>query len=283
MYKKIIIILLSYVIFLLAAMSIDGVGYSDWMFLTISFVVFMFAIFLAFTISNRRHRIISLRKNLREIDASLTSLYFYSKNLNPDISRKILELIDIFLIATIEYKLKDYYKSEPQFIELYEYVNSLKTKNTDEFNTKVSMLSQLEMISRSNKVIQFTILDQMQPYEWLSIILLSFATIFCLIYINDRSIASLILIPILETVITIIFITIYDLDSLRWQEQNWIWQPLSILFTTLKLLPYFPNDVISKKRVSNKLLTSIPSYRVAHYKSFCPDNSDKIIEIVHNK
>lgn len=280
--KKNLIIIASYVIFLVISVLWRGVGYSDWMFMTITFVVFSFAIFLAFIISNRRDRILSLRENLRKMDASLISLHTYSKTFNNEIHKKISQLIDDFLVSTVDYELTDFYKTGLQFMKLYEYVAELKTKNEEELNIKIAMMAQLEEMTRLRKVIEFNLSDKMQAYERGSIVLLSFATLFCLLYINDQSVASLILIPVLETVIIIILVTIIDLDSLRWQERGWIWKPVTNLFITLGLIPYFPQDVIKEKRVPKSLLSKLSEYRVATYKNPYPNISDKKIDVMRN-
>ena len=106
---KYLTIFFSYITFLLITYFTKGGGYSDWMFLVTTFVVFIFAIFLAFSISNRRDRIIKLRESLRELDGVTISLYNYSKAFGHAYSSKLLALIDEYFIEQMplnSYKVK---------------------------------------------------------------------------------------------------------------------------------------------------------------------------------
>jgi len=271
---------ISYITFLLITFFIKGSGYSDWMFLTTTFVVFIFAIFLAFSISNRRDRLLLLRESLRESDGIILSLYKYSTVFSDEYEKELLDLIDNYLILQIDYKLSDFSKSQASFMKIYEFVSNTNIKNDNEEDAKMAMMDDLESIIKLREKIEFSLTDEMQPYEWVTIVALAILTIFSLAYINDKSLASLVILPVLETVVVVIFITIYDLDSLRWQERNWIWNPLSALFIALGLKPYFPEDLLSLKRVPKSFLSNFESYRVGHYKFTYPNFDDKIVEVI---
>ena len=280
--SKYIIILLSYIAFLVLTYFTKGGGYSDWMFLTITFVVFIFAIFLAFSISNRRDRIVALRESLREMDGTNISMHNYSKAFGDEYSKKLLHLIDEYLILQIDYRLSDFKKTQDSYMKIYDFVATTKAKNDVEEDAKMAMMDDLENAMKLREKVEFRLSDQMQPYEWITIIALSLLTIFTAAYINDGTWVSLAVLPIVEAVIIVIFITISDLDSLRWQEKNWIWEPMSALFIALGLSPYFPDVLIIKKRVSKSFLQNYQSYRLGHYQFPYPDLTDKTIEIVKN-
>ena len=274
---KYLIIFLSYIVFLLVTFFIKGSGYSDWIFLTTTFVVFIFAIFLAFSISNRRERLLSLR----ESDGVIIALYKYSEVFNEPYSKKLLNLIDEYLILQIDYSLSDFKETQGACMNIYEFIATTDTKSDKEEDAKMAMMDDLENMLKLRKKIEFSLTDEMQPYEWVTIAALALLTILSLVYINDGSLVSLVILPVLETVIVVIFITIFDLDSLRWQERNWIWDPLSSLFIALDLDPYFPDVLITKNRVSKSFLNKFDIYRLGHYKSPYPIFSDKTIEIIN--
>jgi hypothetical protein len=73
------------------------------------------------------------------------------------------------------------------------------------------------------------------------------------------------------------------LDNLAWQEQNWIWKPLTNLFIELDLFPYFPIDVLNSGRLSLKEIKKwdkVKKIRVAHYPLSYPDMTGKKVEII---
>ena len=281
-FSKYLIILFSYIAFLLLTYFTKGGGYSDWMFLTITFVVFIFAIFLAFSISNRRDRIVALRESLRELDGATISIYNYSKAFSQQYSEKLLQLIDEYLVLQIDYRLEDFRKTQDSYMKIYDFVATTNIKNNKEEDAKMAMMDDLENAMKLREKVEFRLSDEMQPYEWITIIALSLLTIFAVAYINDGSWVSLVILPVVEVVIIVIFITISDLDSLRWQEKNWIWEPMSALFIALGLEPYYPDVLIVKKRVSKTFLQNYKSYRLGHYQFPYPDFSGKTIETVEN-
>jgi hypothetical protein len=274
---KYLTIALAYIIFLLCTLNIKGAGYTSWISLAVTFVVFTFAIFLAFSISNRRDRLVSLRENLRQIDALVLSLNKYAKYFGDDFCQGLLPLLDEYLILQVDYSLRDFRKSQPLLLKIYDYILESEAKTAEQKDIKMKMMENLEGQLILRKKVEFNIADNMQTYEWLTIVGLSLLTLFCLFFINDKSVASSIVLPILETVIVVILITIYDLDSLRWQEQNWIWKPLGDLFTGIELAPYFP-DVIFVDRVNAKLLDEFESFRIGYYihKNSYPDFEKEI-------
>ncbi|NTW62216.1 hypothetical protein HGB25_02295 [Candidatus Saccharibacteria bacterium] len=275
-------ILASYACFLIVSIYFKGDGYTSWISLATTFVVFIFAIFLAFSISNRRDRIINLRGALRELDGVTISLYNYSKVFGKDYSAKLLQLIDDYFIQQIDYALVDFRKTQGMFMEIYDYVSKTKVVNDEQQDAKMAMMADLENTMKLREKVEFSLSDRMQPYEWVTIIALAILTVGSMIYINDGSWVALAILPILETVVLVIFVTIYDLDSLRWQEQNWIWEPLSAMFIALGLLPYFPDDLIFLKRVPKSFLSQFKSYRVGKYKHPYPNFDDKVVQVVDN-
>jgi|GEM_PF-739461 len=280
---KYLIILGSYITFLIMTITIKGGGYSNWISYANTFIVFMFAIFLAFSISNRRDRIMSLRESLRELDGVTISLYNYSKAFDDVYSKKLLGLIDEYLILQIDTRISDFKITQESFMKIYEYVSSTKAKNDTEQGAKVAMMSDLESAIKLREKVEFLIADEMQPYEWITIIALALLTILSAFSINDGSWISLIVLPVIESVVVVIFITISDLDSLKWQEQNWIWEPLSALFVALGLEPYFPDITITQNRIPASLLAKLKSYRVGHHPSEYPVVNDRTIETVTSK
>jgi len=280
-YSKYIIIILSYVIFLVLSYFLKGVGYTNWISLATTFVVFIFAIFLAFSISNRRVRIVSIRESLRESDGIIISLCNYSNVFGKSYSDDLLELIDNYIILQADYNLTDFKRTQGSFMVIYNHVSSTESKNGKEEDAKMAMMGDLESLAKLREKIEFNLSDKMQPYEWITIVSLALLTIFSMIYINDGSAVSLLILPILETVIVVIFITIFDLDSLKWQARNWIWEPLSTLFESLGLLPYFPEDLVKIGQITTSFLESFDSYRVGKYKYPYPNFKDKTVLVVN--
>ena len=98
---------------------------------------------------------------------------------------------------------------------------------------------------------------------------------------NLASIYSKVFVSVLLSCFTFFILILRQLDTLNWQEQQWIWEPLISLFKELGLRPYIPEALLIQKRLninSIKKLTS--SIRVGRTKYPYPDFSDKKIEVL---
>ena len=82
---------------------------------------------------------------------------------------------------------------------------------------------------------------------------------------------------LVSTASVMLLLVIRELDSLRWKEHGWIWEPLEDLFSDLDLLPYYPAEVISEGRAVPKKEAKV---RIAYYPKQYPDFTGKKIIIV---
>ena len=242
---------------------------------------FVFSIIIAFSIANRHSRLSDIRGALREQDAILTNIYYLSEIFGEEIMKKTREKIDTFLISQLDYKLEDFNKESPKKLrELHSFLNKLGIKNEIQTNAKDKLFDNLEDLLTLQKQVEYQVRNKMLFYEWISLLLLGGVIEFCLFYANDGSIISIIITSLLSASLVLLLLVLKELDSLKWQEQNWIWQPLSQLFSELDLLPYFPEDVFQQKRIKLEDFKEAKKIRIAHYPHPYPNMNSKTIEIV---
>lgn len=77
--------------------------------------------------------------------------------------------------------------------------------------------------------------------------------------------------------LSMIVIVLYRYNNLSWQEDVWIWEPLTRTFIQLGLMPYYGDFVTKQKRAR---LPKEIDYRIAHYPSPYPVFDDKVVEII---
>jgi Na+/melibiose symporter-like transporter len=275
---------LTLVIFLVISSLVPGQGKTDFADKIISVTSFVFGIILAFSISNRYARLSHLREKLREQDAKLLEIYYLSKGFNEKLRNKIKSMIDNFLIVQLDYKLKDYNTKVPEKTrEIFFFLEKLKL-NKKEDKIREDILKILEEIIEINKDIVYQLDNKMAFYEWIVLSILSVILFFTLIYFfNTNTLVSILIISFLNTALCLLLFILNDLDKLAWQEQNWIWKPLTNLFIELDLIPYFPGDVFDRGRLRlNQVKTwdKVKKIRVAHYPRPYPDMSGKTVETI---
>lgn len=275
-------LILLFVIFLFISIYIPGKGISnDFINTVLAIASFIFGVIIAFSISNRHSRLSNIRSSLRKQDALFLELFFLSKSFGKEIQEKIKMLIDRVLISQIDFKLIDFNKESPIRIKnLCLFIEKLKVKNKNQEETKDKMLDCNEELLEIQKEVEYEVRNQMMLYEWISTLILGIIIIFCLFYINNNSLISIIVIPFLSTALVLLILVLEQLDSLKFQEQNWIWEPLSQLFLELDLLPYFPDAIFKQNRIKMKSLKKFGKLRIAHYPNPYPNMAGKKIEIV---
>ena len=277
-------LILAFVIFLLLSFIIVGQGKTDFADKILTVTSFVFGIILAFSISNRYSRLSNIREKLREQDAKLLEIYYLSQGFNKQLKEKIKNLIDDFLIVQLDYKLKDYNTLVPEKTRsMFLYLEKLKlTKKEDEIRKDI--LKILEEIIEINKAVVYKLENKMAFYEWIVLCTLSVIIFFVLIYFfNTNTFITVFIISFLNTALCLLLFILNDLDNLAWQEQNWIWKPLTNLFIELDLVPYFPIDVLNYGRLSLKEIKKwdkVKKIRVAHYPLAYPDMTGKKVEII---
>jgi hypothetical protein len=274
-YLKLIILFL---IFLLIAYLTQGNRNSDFIGVVLGISSFIFGVILAFSTANRHSRLSEIRQNLREQDALILNVYLLSKKFGKNFRDKIRGIFDKMLQAQIDYYLIDFDKTEFKEIEeLYATVEKVKSKKGNFLIEKI--IENIEKMVELQKNVAYHVKNKMEAYEWISLTLLAGVIIFCLFYQNNDTSFSILITALLSSLLILLLLILKDLDSLEWQEQNWIWEPLEHLFTELDLIPYFPQDVFKLNRVKIQKLKS-KKIRVAYYPNKYPNNKGKKIEII---
>ncbi|MDD3647808.1 MAG: hypothetical protein PHS44_04915 [Candidatus Dojkabacteria bacterium] len=273
--KKIILrTMLLFTVFALSAYIIKGNGSNDQLQTLLGVSSFIFGIFLAFYTANSHGRFNEVMQGLR-IDSGILKFIYLSSKLFPEVTHeRIKSLIDKYLIEQLDYFLYDFDKSQRQLDELFEYILQLKPETKEQETAYDNMIDQLNEATKNRKQIESNVTAHLSVFEWCILVVLLVIILFCIYFLNDNTAISIILTTMLSTASGIMLLTLYDLDSLRWQEQYRIWNPLQRLFREMNLLPYYPDAAITSGRI--KPLKG--KVRIAHYPNKYPDMSGKEVE-----
>ncbi|MFC1723092.1 hypothetical protein ACFL0V_03055 [Nanoarchaeota archaeon] len=268
-------ILLAVVIFAAVAVLVPGVGLTEFFITLLSVSSFLFGIFVAFFISDRHSRIKRIQELLREQDANILNIYKLSGEYGKKEQGKIRKLLDNWVISTVDYYLKDFHKTMPDFLKVYDHCLALK-KNKSRPIIYDQIIYELKDSSKTYKRLTYLLRDKLSVIEWGSITLLSVIMLICLFAINTNTIFSIPIIVLLSISIVAILLVLRDLDQLFWKEHIWIWDPVTQLFQELDLMPYYPDEAIDLKRYKPP---KGMKYRKAIYTTPYPDMTGKKVEI----
>ena len=272
-----------FIVFLILSFYITGLGSNDFVKVILTIASFVFGVILAFSISNRHSRLGGIRESLRESDAVMLNIYELSKVFGTKIFNQIKNKLDALLIIQIDYNLFDFDNSVKKIKELYEFIENMAVRKKSQAEPQKIMLKNAEELLKMEKEVSYHVKNEMLGYEWASLLILAAVILFCIFYLKDSSVILSLITAVIATALVLLILVLKELDSLQWQENNWIWDPLSNLFIELGLLPYFSDDLFESNRINIKNINSlnkIRKIRVAHYPNPYPDRAGKTIEIV---
>lgn len=272
--KTTTLILILGIIFLIIALSLIGNGLNTSNNNLMALSTFMFGIFVAFAISNAHSKIRQINEAIKAEEGNTLFIYKSINLWNEETKQKVQKLIDKYLIDQIDYYLWDFKYSSKSFMKLYDFILQLESKNDSQKTVYANMISTLADSFKQRKQVEALVTERMSYTEWLSVLLLLLVNIIYMFNMNDGSLINIIATVSLSiTSITFAFL-LRDLDSLRWKESTWIWEPLQNLFKELDLVPYFA-DIVQSGRIKAIKGEKI---RVAEYPNKYPDMTGKIIK-----
>lgn len=276
-------LMILYLVFLGLSFVVQGPEDSSSVEAILAVSTFMFAIYLAFTISRRHARLEHLQSMFRQNDAILLDLYRYSGQFGKAAKKRMLKKIDAFLMAQIDYKMEDYHLSMPELLAVQDEVLTLKAKTNVQIESFDQMITHTSALTLNLKETSYTVKDKMLPYEWGALITLTFIVWVSLLFLGDQSFFISLVMPMLATCFGLLLIIVRDLNNLTWQEHQWVWKPLEELFRELDLLPYVSEPLIKDGWVPENELLEMKSYRLATYPNPYPDMKGKKVKVVKNK
>jgi hypothetical protein len=239
---------------------------------------FIFGILIAFSIANRHSRISSIRRELRRQDAVLLNIYSLSKTFGSAVSSEIHRKIDALLMIQLDYDIVDFDKVVPKLLELRSVILKIKPDPLRDHIFE-KMVDNADSLTEIQKEVSYQAKSRMLFYEWITLIVLAGVIITSLYGDHGFVPLSFILVPFISSSLVLLFAILYELDVLKWQERQWIWEPLTELFEELDLLPYYPEAIFNGDRMKIHELGA-ERFRIAHYPNPYPDISGKSVEVV---
>lgn len=270
------IVLCVFLFIFIAVFFRGGQGQNGIISIFLSVATFLFGVLGVYIMQNRYSRLENITMLLRQTDSLYIGLYRQASAFGKKTQKEVQQLLDTYVTTTIDYCLHDYSKAGQEFLDLYDYINCITPKNTQEFSVFSQLLGNINDINKNRKLIEYLVRNTMILFEWVVLFILWSVIVLSVFLVNDGSLMSMIITILLSSASLTFLFLIKDLDNLVWKEQKWIWEPLKQLFGELDLLPYYPEDVIRLKRVEIKKGVK---RRVAYYPHAYPDFSGKKISV----
>jgi hypothetical protein len=190
------------------------------------------------------------------------------------------KLIDEYLIEQVDYSLDDFKLSEPAFQEVFDYVIGLKPDGVEQKECYKKMIDALSDISTTRTRIETLAVARLSVHEWVATIAFLVVTIVSLYFMSDGDLISSIVFSAVVGALILLVVILFESDKLKWDKDQWTWQPLHDLFINIGLLPYYPGDAVARGEIK---LPHQEKIRIAKYHDKYPDMSHKEVEITEIK
>jgi hypothetical protein len=267
-----------FILYLFICLIFKGSGYTNSYYVLVSVSTFLYGIFVGFSIYNHQTRLKEIRELLRTDDSCLLSIYRQSAVFGDNVQDEVRNRIDAYLIVQVDYKIADdFHESSNAFHYLYTYILELKPSSDKQVSIYESMLGILGSSANNRKLVGALVRQKVTRLEWASVLSLNLLIALILFIFHDNTLLSSLITSIIVVSSFIMIVVLYELNSLTWQEKEWIWIPLYNLFLDLGLLPYYPEPAIDQGRA---FIPKGSKIRVCRYNRPYPDMSAKEIHIV---
>lgn len=236
---------------------------------------FVFGFYINSLISQARSRHSKVVESLREEGGYLKAIYEMSKtSFSQGTMEKQKDAIDKYLMASMDYRTSDYSKSYPEFEQLYNCLLEMGPDTKQQDGAWGQIIRIISEISKARSRIETLVKERVSAFEWVVLLALLGLVIYFVFSLNSGGAVSVVLTACIATSLTMLPLILYKLDSLKWKEDKYFWQPIEELFKDLDLIPYYPKLLVDQKRLE---IAKGETVRLAEYPNPYPDLSGKKI------
>ncbi len=224
-----------------------------------------FAIFIGFSMEDRKDRLDKIRENDSIERSTLEFIYRFSALYNKENHTELVEAIDQYLMGTLDNTIWNYSKTQPQFNNLILKIISIGRKENDKEAYSIDTVGNSDTVGKMLEAREQSInliADRLSGFEWLLYAFLSLGVVLPFLIVNDGSVVSVLLIICLTLIVLLLLRLLYIFDSLSWKEEIRIFEPYQKTFEAIGKPRYYPEILLQTKRIRN--LPEVP-YRVGSY------------------
>lgn len=207
----------------------------------------IFGVFMAFFIGTATTNYIYLNLQLAEANSLLTVVYNLVKLLDVKTSEKVADIIDKYLIATLEYSLMNHAKNtEKEFNQIIDSIDSVDIKNGD---SKASVLFQNLHTAKSDLFKKRQTIVQLAPrvitsIHWAVILLLTGIIVSLLFSLRTGDYLSNAFFGMVITSFYLLLVVLYQIDSDEFLEKQLAYEDIQLVFKSIGKLRYYPATVL---------------------------------------
>lgn len=241
----------------------------------------LFAILLGFFIATATTNYMNFQTLLAEESSGLIMLFNLGVLVQPSAREKIVEVIDNYVISTLDFSLTDYIDStRKEFSEIIEVVDSLEPQ--DEQKRRVAALSYMHEtksnVLKARESITFAAHQVTSSNHWFIIIVITIVLVVLLFTLRNGDLLASVIVGLLTAILYLILLLLYEVDANTFLEEQLAYSDVQKIFGSIGRLPYYPANAIKNGVVREPE----GEYRIGIYNNY-PTSTEKTIKRVNRK
>ena len=237
-----------------------------------SMAAFLFGVLLAFTIVRTRERLALVQNLVAKDNSSLFSINQLVSVFGAQAAAQVRDLVDRHLTDQIDYRLVDYHRATPSYLQLTEAVGRLQPATPQQEAVYKELLVLCIDTTADRALIEAATGQALSPLEWSGLLLLLVILLGLFAVLPGGTVLGALVAGVLAGTMVTFMVLLRKLDSLRWHEQVTIWEPTARLFRNMGRDPYVPREVITSGR-----FRPAGTVRVVDYPDPYPCRSTKVV------
>lgn len=209
---------------------------------------FLFGVLIAFIIVRSRERLAQVQSLVASGDASLFSIHQAMAVFDADDRSSIRELIDRHLTDQIDYRLVDYHRATPSYLELSTAVHSLDPMTPQQEGVYKELIALCMKMQADRAMIEAATGQSLSPIEWVGLSLLLLLLLGLIAVLPGGTVWGALVAGVMAGTLVTLMTLLRKLDLLRWHERVTLWEPTTRLFRSMGRDPYVPREVIAQGR-----------------------------------
>jgi hypothetical protein len=242
-------------------------------------ITFLFSILIGFFIAAATANYLNFQACLAEENSGLILLFNLGNIVQPKAREKIGGLIDAYVIRTLDYHLGEYAENtEKEFNEIIKAVDKLEPAAGNRVGMAVLQVlheAKANLLKTRQSVLLRAAPKVVRKSHWVILIALAASLEIFLFALRDGEILSDFIIGVICTVLFLILMLLYELDSNLFLEDQLAFSDPQKVFRGIGTLPYYPAYALEAETVQPPK----GDYRVGIYKDY-PRSFEKEIKTI---
>lgn len=238
---------------------------------------FLFSILVGFFIASAMGNFSRLKTLISQEAGGLIAIYRLTALVDSELSKKIADLIDNYIIARFDWELENYVeKTDKEFFAIFDVLKKVRPENKEEEDALYFIVNNLALLPAARSEIAIVGKSTLNRLYWGLLYALAFVVIVGLYGSIGAEISSKVTTVLLASTVILVLIVLDEIDKNKLNEHDVAFAGYNEVLKSIGKTKYYLDIDVKAGRVR---LPEGEVYRLATYKNF-PYSFEKEIKLV---